>query len=176
MARRAKEDHGAPRLVFANLLIPEPPYLFTRDGGRAQPYGPGSLGGDRRFRGLESEYRESYLGQIHYTNERLIETTTKIIESSKRPALIIVLSGRGAPPALERQAGPAEERFRNLLMVRFPENTAAAGEWRDDLSLVNVFRVVLNETIGAQLPILEDRTLVPQEDGPFRTEPARPAQ
>ena len=137
------------------------------DGGRAQPYGPGSLGGDRAFRGLESEYREAFLGQVYFTNQKLIETTKQIVDSSKRPSVIIVLSGRGAPPALERQPGPTDERFMNLLMVRFPEGVNAnAPQWRDTLSLVNVFRVVLNQIANAQLELLEDKTVVPQESKP----------
>ena len=172
MARRAKEQNDVPRLIFANLLIPEPPYLFTRDGGRAQPYGPGSLGGDRSFRGLESEYREAFLGQVYFTNQKLIESTKQIIDSSKRPSVIIVLSGRGAPPALERQPGAADERFMNLLMVRFPEGVnATVPQWRDSLSLVNVFRVVLNQIANSQLELLEDKTVVPQESKPSNPQP-----
>lgn len=174
MARMAKDENAPPRFVFANMLIPEQPYLFTRDGGRAQPYGPGSLGGDRRFRGLVSDYREAYLGQVHYTNDRLIEVARQIVESSKRPAVIIVTSGRGAPPALETGPESEEERFKNLLAIRFPDGPGATVDgWRDDLSLVNVFRLVLNHTMKAQLPILEDRTLVPKEDKPFESEPAQ---
>ncbi|MCC6794653.1 MAG: YrzE family protein [Candidatus Hydrogenedentes bacterium] len=172
MGRLAKEQSDTPRLIFANLLIPEPPYLFTRDGGRAQPYGPGSLGGDRTFRGLESEYREAFLGQVYFTNQKLIETAKRIIEGSKRPALIIVVSGRGAPPALERQPGSADERFMNLLMVRFPEGADAdVPQWRDSLSLVNVFRVVLNQIANAQLELLEDKTVLPPESKPSNTQP-----
>lgn len=167
MARLAKDQSDDPRLIFANLLIPEPPYLFTRDGGRAQPYGKGSLGGDRSFRGLESEYREAFLGQVYYTNQQLIETAKQIIDGSKRPSLIIVLSGRGAPPALENKPVQADERFLNLLMVRFPEGTNAnVPQWRESLSLVNVFRLVLNHIANAQLELLEDKTIMPPESKP----------
>ncbi|MBM3288967.1 MAG: hypothetical protein FJY92_02325 [Candidatus Hydrogenedentes bacterium] len=177
MARIAQDTAGPPRLIFANLLIPEMPYLFTRDGGRAQPFGPGSLASDRRFRGIEAEYRAAYLDQLDFTNEKLVQTAKRILETSKRPAVIIVVSGRGAPSSPEHQPGPDQERFQNLLMVRFPDRVdadtvARPDGWRDDLSLVNVFRVVLNQALDAGLPLLEDKTYTPTEIAPLAT-PAR---
>jgi hypothetical protein len=123
------------------------------------------------FRGRESEYQAAYLDQIYFTNQKLVQTSKRIVESSKRPAVIVILSSRGAPPALERQANPAKERFRNLLMVRFPPEYSE-GEWRDSISLVNVFRLVLNHALDARLPLLEDKTFVSSEEKPFLVQPA----
>lgn len=172
MARLAQTESSAPRLIFANLLIPEPPYLFTRDGGRAQPFGQGSLAIDRRFRGRESEYRAAYLDQVHFTNQKLLETTQRIIEGAKRPSVILIASSRGAPVFLERSTAPPETRYRNLILVRFPDGTADSHLY-DSMSLVNLFRVTLNRIVDAGLPILEDRIIDTSEESPFQLAPAR---
>ena len=175
MGRLAQQGAPSPRVIFANLLLPEPPYLFTRDGGMAQPFGPGSLPVDKSFRGMESEYQAAYLDQLHFTNKKIAETARKIVETSKRPAVVLVMSSRGAPPTLERQSGATEERFSNLLAVRFPTPSEAPDTaFYDTVSLVNVFRLTLNRVLGAQLPLLADETYVSAEDHPFVAQQAKP--
>lgn len=172
MARLAQTESSAPRFVYANLLIPEPPYLFTREGGRAQPFGQGSLAIDRRFRGRESEYRAAYLDQVHFTNQKLLETTQRIIDGAKRPAVILIASSRGAPVFLERSTAPPETRYRNLILVRFPDGTADSHVY-DSMSLVNLFRVTLNRIVNAGLPMLEDHIIDTSEESPFQLAPAK---
>jgi len=173
LPRLARVESAKPRLVFATMLVPEPPYLFTRDGGRAQPFGPGSLANDRMFRGRESEYQEAYLDQVHFVNQKLAEAARLIIESSKRPVAILILSSRGAPPALTRQPDATVERYRNLLMARFPQPaTDPANAFRDDLSLVNVFPLTMNRLFGAGLPLRPDVTYTVAENRPFVSQQA----
>jgi hypothetical protein len=172
MARLAQTESPVPRLIFANLLIPEPPYLFTRDGGRAQPFGPGSLAIDRRFRGREPEYRAAYLDQVHFTNQKLLETTQRILDGAKRPTAILIASSRGAPNFLERSAAPPETRYQNLILVRFPDGEADSSVY-DSMSLVNLFRVTLNRIVNAGLPILEDHIIDTSEESPFQLAPVK---
>jgi len=168
MPRLAQEQVERPRLIYAPMLVPEPPYLFTRDGGRAQPFGPGSLANDTAFRGRESEYRAAYLDQVHFVNKKLIETAGKIIDTSKRPVVVLILSSRGAPPSLDGQPDTAAERFDTLLMARFPTpSTDPSTQFRDDLSLVNVFGTTLNRAFGANAPLHPDETFTVSEDRPF---------
>ncbi|MBX7257387.1 MAG: hypothetical protein K1Y02_13570 [Candidatus Hydrogenedentes bacterium] len=156
----------SPRLVYAYLPFPEPPYLLTRDGGLAQPFGPGSLGIDRMFRGLESDYREAYLDQVSYLNKRLDTVTTAIVEKSKRPVCVLIASCRGARVSLNAAEPSQRERFAILTASRFPQ---ASGEGLpQDVGLVNLFRATLNKLFGTSLPLLPNEYLSPPPGEPFK--------
>ncbi len=170
LRRLPEEASESPRFVYAYLPIPEPPYLLTRDGGIAQPFGPGSLGIDRYFRGIENEYRTAYLDQVSYLNKMLDTVTTAIVEKSKRPACIIIVSCRGAHVSFDASESLPKERFATLLAARFPEGQDAG--LPKDLSPVNLFRATLNTLFGTDLPILPDQHLTPSQDKPFQQVPA----
>jgi hypothetical protein len=158
LERVPSEKSATARFVFAHLEVPEPPFLFTRDGGLAEPFGPGSLGNDRFFRGTETEFRAAYLDQLSYTNYMLKRVISAIIERSARPAVILVASSRGARVTFGPGETPPRERFPTLIAARFPgvKETPAAAVY-DSMSLVNLFRVTLNAAFNARLPLLPDR-------------------
>ncbi|MBN2309811.1 MAG: hypothetical protein JXR94_12615, partial [Candidatus Hydrogenedentes bacterium] len=164
LGRLAEERSEAPRFVFAHLLIPGSPFLFTRTGDRAQPFGAGSLAIHQTFRDDVRAYLAAYVDQLHFTNHALQQAAARIVEQSKRPAVVIVVSTRGA--ALVRRgpgdSGPSEPQWpANLVSVRFPEPTpglepADSARLYDSISLVNVLRVTFNRVFGAGLPLLPD--------------------
>jgi len=175
LVRIAAEPSDRPRFIYADLLIPEPPFLFTRDGGRAQPFGPGSLAIDRRFRGSPQEFRQHYIDQVCFTNELLARTTERIAKQAKRPSVVLVVSGSGPEMAVRRspegEETPAPARFANLVAARFPETSTDPDEpgkaLYDSISLVNLFRVTLNRLFNLDLPLLPDRLLLGIDGTPY---------
>ncbi len=177
LARIASEPSDSPRFVFASLLVPEPPFLFTRDGGRAQPFGRGSLAIDRRFRRSPAEFRQHYIDQLGFTNDLLAEATENIVKRSTRPSVVLVVSGSGPEMAMRRGPDgtetPVPARFANLVAVRFPEPGTELGESDsaiyDEISLVNLLRVTFNRLFGLDLPILPDEQLLGVDGTPYST-------
>lgn len=160
------EPSESPRFVYAYLPFPEPPYLVTRDGGLAQPFGPGSLGIDRFFRGMESDYREAYLDQVSYLNKMLDAAAASILKDSKRPACILIASCRGANVMRQSGTTPLHERFATLTAFHFPGTYAEA--LPQDISMVNLFRFTLNRLFGASLEPLPTAHLTPPPTQPFK--------
>lgn len=172
MTRLSGEESERPRFVFANLLIPEPPYLFTRDGGRAQPFGPDSLSVQQGMRDEGTEYREAYLNQLFFTNSIIAEITKRILSQSNRPVAIVLLSSRGAPLSLQPAGVSLDNRYANLVALRFPEPANEPNELvYPSTSLVNVFRITFNRLFGTGLPLLDDKLKTLIEDAPFESEP-----
>ena len=174
LQRRCAEDFERPRFFFANLLIPEPPFMFDRNGDPAQPLGPGSLAIHRSLQGDIMELREEYLDQLFYTNQIVAETVQRIVAESKRPAVIIIASSRGAPPDLHiGDEDPApEDRYANLVAVRFPEPAEVDDSEIDpSISLVNLFRVTFNRVFQTGLPLIQDRMVRVQDEHPFEPDP-----
>ncbi|GMV93355.1 MAG: hypothetical protein AMXMBFR82_31330 [Candidatus Hydrogenedentota bacterium] len=162
------EKSEQPRFVFANLLVPEPPYLFTRDGGRAQPFGPGSLSVQRGMRGEDAEFREAYLDQLFFTNRIVTEIAEVVAGQSSRPCAVLVFSSRGAPLSLQPSDAGVDRRYANLIAARFPQPANGDNDVvYPSLSLVNVFRVAFNRLFDTGLPLLDDEMKVTDDDAPF---------
>jgi hypothetical protein len=84
-----------PRFVFAYMPIPEPPFLFRKDGSRAYPYAIGPLDTARLFFDPQI-HRRAFLDQLEYLNSRVLNTVRDIQSNAKRPTVIMIVSLRGA--------------------------------------------------------------------------------
>lgn len=174
MPKLSTDDSPKPRFVLAHLSLPDPPFLFTRDGDPAQPFGPGSLSIHQGFRGEEAEFRTAYLDQLYFTNQKLREAINGIVRNSVRPAVILLVSSRGAPLLLQRESGTGSQRYASLIAVRFPDG-ASKGEDKDiypAITPVNLFRVVFNRLFDTRLPLIEDRQWVVSDERPLEATPA----
>jgi len=122
-----------PKLVFAHLVSPHPPYVF----------GPGG-----EFTDYDLEAKKGYVDQINYLNGRLVPIMREIIEKSEVPPVIILQADHGAIHS------PPNKRL-NILNAYF-----LPGETRQKLyqgiSPVNSFRLIFNEYFGGSYPLLED--------------------
>ena len=159
----AGAPHDRPRFVFAPVLLPQPPFLFSADGGRANPYGPGSKATDRIFKGSAQEFAAMYLGQLQWTNQQLLETVTAIRENSSTPPVILIVSG-GGPATLsnaDTTGDATRARYENFVALYNPaEGTAPLP---DNVVLANVPRIMLNEVFNLALPMLEPHVYSPAE-------------
>lgn len=174
MKQLSSAPDNQPRFIFASMPIPEPPFLFTREGGRAQPFGPDSLSVQRGRRAEETEYREAYLDQLFFTNRLITDAVEQITASSSRPAMIAIVSSRGVPLALQTDGTESStaRRYANLIALRFPNGSDAKdAAVYPSMSLVNVFRVTFNRLFDTGLPLLEDQKKVVDDDAPFESKP-----
>lgn len=156
--RRLPQMAG-PKFVFAHLLIPHPPFVFTAEGEPVEPGYSYALGDGDDYPGSRQEYREGYAAQVQVANRLILETIDAIQADNERPA-VILLQGDHGPGGLLDWDAPEEsclwERT-GIFNAYYLPGKADAGLY-SQISPVNSFRVVLNAYFDAGLGLLPDRS------------------
>ncbi len=167
----AQDESNGPRFVHAYVSMPGPPFLFDRRGGRADMPIEDARQRTPFFQLSWPDYIRAYREQVHYANQELSQFVEAVFEHSSQPPVIVVTSTKGTGVLhTELAARPPDEALANLTMVHIPgmaEETQAALD--GELSLVNVFRIVLNDVFDTDLPLLDNEIIWTGEDAPFST-------
>jgi hypothetical protein len=128
----------SPKLVFAHIMLPHPPYVFGPDG-EAQNLPDNSD---------VSEHLQGYRDQVLYANKRILPIIDTILAESKGNVIIVLEGDHGL---LERGG---TEHMKNLNAYYFPDHDYAdLYPW---ITPVNSFRVILSDFFGQNYPILKD--------------------
>ena len=153
------------KFVFAHLLVPHPPFVFSREGHCLE----------KDIVATQTR-RDAYIAQVEYINSELANLIDEIVGNSARTPIILIQSDEGPWP--ERMAGDEISRLgRDVTSVdwlnvpphELKEKMAILNAILlpgDDLEIqrtwspVNVTRYLLTEAFGVALPILEDRHFV----------------
>lgn len=131
--QRLPEMDG-PKFVFAHILVPHPPYIFTPNG----EYG----WADDRISGYNSN--------IQFINSQIVLIVDTIIKKSKTPPVIIIMGDHGP---FGNQVTPA---MRLSILSAYYVNDEAKKDLYESITPVNSFRVVFNNYFGTNYPILDD--------------------
>lgn len=160
-----------PLFVLAHLLSPHPPFLHEADGTpREHSRAWFAADGDHYLDYWEAtaqEYREGYVGQLRYVNTRLLAMLDRLLDVAP-DAVVIILGDHGPGSGLVHDdplTSDARERLAILAALRLPKQCGAGVP--DDLTPVNVFRLVLSSCFGADLPLLENRRWLSPWSDPF---------
>ena len=150
---------SGPKFVFAHLGVPHPPYVFDRNGRAV----------DEQPHGIPPKAR-AYLEQLRYTNTRIKQIVTRLLDVPAKDRPVIVLQADEGPyPSFGYEAPnpwwtttdeKLRTKFRILLATHLPG--VEAGTY-PSMSPVNVFRVIFNSYFGTQLPLLRDESYVPTD-------------
>lgn len=152
-----------PKFVFAHVLLPHPPYVFDRDGGRVTTR-PGT----------DAERSRAYVTQLRYTNRRIIEVVDALLKTNERKPVIIIQSDEGPHPGYGgigvKDWTKADRRdlllkFRILNAYYLPGVDPSVVY--PTISPVNSFRLVFNEYFGAHFPLLPDESFVSSKRAPY---------
>lgn len=150
-----------PFVVFAHVVSPHWPYVFHADGS---PVDPALEAADGVIDPTDPEQvaqkRDLYVGQVQYVNTKTLAVVDEILAGEAKPPVIVILSDHGS----DLEAGEEwpsgdpvwyQERLRNLEAVYFP---GAEDALYPTMTPINVFRALLTEYFGADLPPVEDRS------------------
>jgi hypothetical protein len=159
---------ASPKFVFAHLLIPHPPFIFTEDG----PITPDEyyiLADGERLGASVGVYQKGYSAQLEYTNSQILSTVDAILAGSDQPPIIIIQADHG--PGLLLNTGSAadtchSERFSILSAIYLP--VSQYREIPEDITAVNVFRLILNTYFEANLGYLSDRQYYSTWNRPYQ--------
>jgi hypothetical protein len=152
-----------PKFVFAHILMPHPPYVFTKDGDTKveQPRTVGTK-------------MAAYVDQLKYTNAKILKALDQILAVDPDP-VIVIQADEGPNPlygSLNHPDWPNADgksivtKYQILAAFRLPgvPPTAVA----DTVTSVNTFRFVLSHYLGADLEPLPDRMFGSKKGAPYR--------
>jgi hypothetical protein len=148
-----------PKVVFAHIIAPHPPFIFDAGGGAIEPSRGYSIGDGSDFKGTTAEYRLGYAGQVQFVNAEVEKAVDAILEKSKNPPIIIIQGDHGPGSGLDWESPERTclwERASILNAYYFPDG--ASSRLYPSITPVNSLRLLLNTTFKAGLPLLPDRS------------------
>ena len=161
-----------PKFVFAHIVAPHPPFVFDAEGASVEPgYGFAYADGSN-FPWSVDRYREGYLRQVQFVNKQLKTLIDDILRSSTTPPVILLQADHG-PGMWSDFTSTANtclrERFAAFCAYHLPGVDAHAVP--EDVTPVDLFRIVLNQYDFAELPLLPREHYYSEESfGTYRSE------
>jgi hypothetical protein len=155
-----------PTFVFAHILCPHGPYVFEADGTVVAPGQRFFMQAGQRLPGARGS--TGYVQQVEFVNRKMRVVLDDLLAQRGRPTVIIIHSDHGSSSRPDWRAVEntnVRQRMGVLMACYLP---GADVRIDDDLSGVNVFRLVLNRYFGAQLPLLPNRSYYSTFMRPYR--------
>lgn len=134
---RKLPDRNGPKFVFAHLLVPHSPYIFTSDG-------------EYKYRNDENVGYLGYRTNVEFLDNHIPSVLQTIIESSEIPPIIILQGDHGPTGALS----PAS---RMKILNAYYISEAAQESLYSTITPVNSFRIIFNHYFGSEYELLEDK-------------------
>ena len=145
------------KLVFLHLLMPHEPYLYDENGNPNQSQALS----DFSYSGKHILNSKSYLGYLKYANKYTLDLVDSIWKSSSDKPIIVIFGDHGIRRKYSDNGGKIISDDKDILNIYF--NTFLAyynpdrAEKAKAKSLVNFFRVFINDVFGTSLQELEDK-------------------
>jgi hypothetical protein len=136
-----------PRFIYGHFVMPHPPFYFDKYN---QPRSAADL-----IKEATGSHIESYAGYIPYTNSKIKELIDTIQQNTKGSAVIILMGDHGYRANIPGL--PESHFFQNMNAVYIPDKNY--GLFKDSISGVNQFRVILNTLFKQSIPLIRDTTI-----------------
>jgi hypothetical protein len=142
--QRIPEIDG-PKLVFAHILVPHPPFIFSPEG---------------EFTWAEDRV-SGYNSNVQFIDSQIVPVVDAIIAKSKVPPVIIIMGDHGP---FGSQVTP---EMRLSILNAYYVNDEAKQDLYAEITPINSFRVVFNNYFGTNYPLLEDKSYFSYEMDKF---------
>jgi len=144
-------DISGPKFVFIHLSTTHPPFVFDANGDPTT-----TALHVMKPRGGEDDYYKGYTGTLAYSDKKMQEIVTALLEKSKNPPVIILQGDHGPEKA-------GESKFYEILNAYYLPGNGNADLY-PTISPVNSFRIILNRYFGQQLELLPDESYSAKPD------------
>jgi hypothetical protein len=147
-----------PNFIFSHIISPHPPFVFDQAGMPIDSSHSFTFQDANEFPGTVGEYRQRYIEQVQFVNRQLQKTIDAILAQSDIPPIIILQADHGSGLLTDLTSLKntcIRERFSPFAAYYLPDLGSDAVV--EDVSTVNLFRIILNEYFDAQLPLLESK-------------------
>jgi hypothetical protein len=153
-----------PKFVFAHIILPHPPFVFSKDGSPRNPRYAFSFNDASDYPESSGEYRRQYVEQAEFLNSQLGPMIDSILKESKEPPIIILQADHG--PGMLTDFASADntclaERFSPFSAYYLPGLDPQ--KIPDDITPVNLFRIIFDNYFDANLPMLENEQYYPRQ-------------
>ncbi len=139
-----------PKFVLAHFVPPHHPYLFDREGRVLRE---ANLSNQFEFQKKLWEDRDAYRDQLIFISRSIERVIDRLIADSRRPPVILLLSDHG-PSLVEGLDFETHNRTRLSTLSAIHLPGAPADLIPEDVSNVNLLRLVFNQLFDAGLPLL----------------------
>jgi hypothetical protein len=152
-----KASFSHPTYLFAHILSPHPPFVYTQDGSPSALTRPFLLHDGPHYGPRDELYKSQYTEQHAYITSRLISAVKNIKNTCNNNCIIIIHSDHGPAFGQQKDASLSDlaERFSILLAIFLPDNDYTG--FSDVTSLVNVYRTIFNKTFNQQMVLAENK-------------------
>lgn len=132
-----------PKLVFAHLIIPHPPFVFGPDGELIY------IVPNDKWNNIYTaeDFERGFTAAVTYINKRMLEIIPKLIQASKTPPIIILAGDHGT--------GGSTTVTKNLEAFFVPGSQSI---FYETITPVNIFRVVFDTYFNGSFGLLPDRS------------------
>ncbi|UCE08262.1 MAG: hypothetical protein JSW07_09665, partial [bacterium] len=119
-----------PKMVFAHLISPHPPFVFSENGESIERDWPFTFADGDHYTiqgGTIEEYRIGYRNQLKYISGRILSLIDQILYNSVNPPIIIIQGDHGPGSGLyweDLQKTDLRERFSILNAYYLPDLTS----------------------------------------------------
>jgi hypothetical protein len=148
-----------PKFVIAHVIAPHPPFVFDENGDPVEADEASfSFKDAAEYGGSREEYRERYIDQLQFVNDRVIQVVETLLASSPTPPIIIIQADHGSGMFVDFASSLdtcVRERFSPFAAYYLPGTESDLIP--SDVSGVNLFRMIFNAYFAADLPLLEHR-------------------
>ena len=154
--------------VFAHVIVPHPPFVFSPDGSFMNNPFPFSIADGSDYLGSTQQYISGYRDQVEYVDKVMEQVISGILSASTTPPIIIIQGDHGPGAYLDWNSVEKtnlDERMSILNAYYFPGGHS--GALYAGITPVNSFRVLLDEYFGMTYPLLEDRSYFSTWKNPF---------
>ena len=160
----AREAHDRPRFVVVHVPSPHAPIVFGADGSAVPMHDLANFYDDTfsHRTGPREEALARYAGQVSHIDALAVSVVDEILAGATSPPIILVLSDHGSAAGVaweDLKGSDLDERTANLFAAYTP---GRSGVFPSDISLVNVFGLLLEAYFG--------REYTPQPDTAYRWE------
>jgi len=160
-----------PKFVFAHIAAPHPPFVYDAAGSPLSPAGAFGFNDENLYPGPPDEYRALYAEQVQYLNRRLEQVIDEVLANSAVSPIIVLQGDHGPRPPVvdgEPEASFLRERYAVLGAYRLPGVNSKVIP--SNVTPVNVFRIILTQYFGAELPALVNANYLPDRQGTLHTQ------
>ncbi|WP_099866542.1 sulfatase-like hydrolase/transferase [Pararhizobium haloflavum] len=146
-------DADKPVYLFAHILVPHGPYVFTAQGECLTQAEAAARGPD-----------QGYIDHIAYANMMIRDLVTTLKKGSATPPVILIQADEGPFPTRDgsvpwHDATPGELDMKTGILNAYFFPSGDYGSMRPDISPVNSYRAVFNAVFGSGFPMLDDRVM-----------------
>jgi hypothetical protein len=158
-----------PKFVFHHFVPPHHPYLFDENGKVLRH---ATVSNQFEFQKLLWGKRDKYVQQLAFVSKLMLGVADEILGQSKQSPIVIIHSDHG--PQLIGEKGRFEKnwvinRMRNMVAVHAPESPASLIP--DDLTMVNLFPLILNHYFDAKIPLKANDLWFSGIQSPYKFQP-----